>query len=790
MRNSDTLISSDMLISMVLAAFVAALPGTAAAQTKTAQLGGSLVTQVTVGTSVQIITDAISNAVSEVLNARPVIDREKVEGVNGVAVGAKADRMVTALSDGSVGLWDLNQGIEKTRLKGHSGPVKAVAVSENAGKIVSAGDDGAAQVWSLKSGKKLARFTSTGGAANGLALSFDGTFAATGHADGVVRQWDVSTGTEKRRFKTSGGAIGTVVLGTGDTIMAAGVADGTIWVWNVASGAKLASFKAHEGAVTGLTFITDGSRLASAGEDGRARVWNTASGAEITVMNAGTKATRTIAASHDGTRLASGGDDGIVRLFDVTTGQLVSTYEGHAGSISSVAFGKDDAVIHTASQDGTSRIFEREHGKELAQIVSSKEGWLVFNLDGDFDGEGDAIGALTWATDDQTFDLDQFAESHHEPGVLANAAAAIIPAKPTKPVLSVKFATPPIITIATPDEDTDSDEEEYEVEISAADLGGGIKEIRLYQNGKLIKTASENFDDKGETLDREFDVKLVPGKNEFRVVALSRDLIESRPAKVKVKYSGAERKSTLRLLTVGINKYRNPALNLNYGVPDADGIRAFFSKQPRRLFKDIKEYAVFDKGATKQGITQAVARLNESQPEDVVIVYLAGHGDTVDGKWYFLPYDVTYPEKEEEIRSKGISAEQINAWIEKIPAQKIIVLMDACKSGAALKKFRGFEDRKALSRLARTTGIHIVAAAGKAQFAVELKELGHGAFTYTLLEGLEGAADSRKDGTITVRELTNYIENRLPDLSEEKSGEAQFPVINSKGNDFPIAVGS
>ena len=81
----------------------------------------------------------------------------------------------------------------------------------------------------------------------------------------------------------------------------------------------------------------------------------------------------------------------------------------------------------------------------------------------------------------------------------------------------------------------------------------------------------------------------------------------------------------------------------------------------------------------------------------------------------------------------------------------------------------------------------MVAAAAKAQFAIELEELGHGAFTYTLLEGLEGKADRSGDGAITIRELMGYVEDRLPDLSEEAGGEPQFPVINSKGQDFPIA---
>ena len=127
----------------------------------------------------------------------------------------------------------------------------------------------------------------------------------------------------------------------------------------------------------------------------------------------------------------------------------------------------------------------------------------------------------------------------------------------------------------------------------------------------------------------------------------------------------------------------------------------------------------------------------------------------------------------------------------KIGAQKVLVLIDACKSGSAMLAFasRGVEDRKAMAQLARATGTHVVAASTKDQFAAEVKELGHGVFTYTLLEGLSGKADgSPKDGTVTVRELLTYVESRLPEISEQYKQQAQYPVVDSRGQDFPLAT--
>jgi WD40 repeat protein len=777
--------------------------------------GGTIVPSVTAGSMVQSITDALSSNVSEVLNAKPVIDREKVKVVTGIVIGraparttgktraldpseksgARGDRMVTAMADGSLGLWDMGSGRELARLRGgHEGAVNAIALSEEAGIIVSAGAGGASQVWRLASGKKLASFKpEQAGAAEGIVVSANGSLAITSYADGTVRLWNTESAEEVGHFKAFRSKIRAVALRSNDTLIVAGAANGKVSVWDVESGEKVLAFKGHKGAVTGIATLVNEERFATVGEDGRVRVWDMETGEEAHGFTAGTAPLRAVARDRSGKRLATGGDDGTVRLFTVDTGEALATLEGHDGTVSVVAFGKDDAVLHTAGVDGTSRIFDLAKGEELVQIVASEHGWAAFNKkDGSFTSEGGADEAVKWASDDVAVNMDQFSSSHLEPSLVSRAAAgAKPPAREGRPQLSVRFAMPPAIAFQTPDEDTSTDDSDFDLVVQAADLGGGIAEIRVYQNGRLVARRKLEEDDvEDEVIAPEFEVELLAGKNEFRVVGLSRDFIESRPAKITVSYSGAQRKSTLHLVTIGINKYRNPALNLNYGVPDANGINEFFKAQPLKLFKEVKIHALFDEDATRSAIEDVMEDLEDTEPQDVVVVYLAGHGDTIGEDWYFMPTEIAYPERPDHVREKGIKSSELDKWVANAPAQKVVMLMDSCKSGAALTTSRGFEERKALSRLARAAGIHVVAAASKSQFAIELESLGHGAFTYALLEGLAGKADRSGDGSITIRELTGYIEDRLPDISEEASGEPQFPVINSKGNDFPLAVGS
>ena len=748
---------------------------------------GSFIGSVTSGIVTGAISEAISQNITEILHARPVVDMDKVSKVNGVAVSVEADRMVTALDDGSIRLWSLSEGRELAKLDGHSGRTMGVAVSQGSGKMASLGEDGSVQIWRLDSGKKIARYAD-GPRAGSVALSKSGALFATGHQDGSVRIRDAASGKVQAALNTDGAPVRAIALGGGDALLVAGTENGKLFAWNLKTKQPLFSADAHDGGIATLAITGDGSRVVSGGKDGKIRVSDMATGDAATVIDAGGGAVQSVSLSSNSALVAAAGADGVLRVFDLATGSLAETYEGHGATITSVAFGKDDKVIHSASLDGTTRVFERKSGAELAQAVSTPDGWAVYNMEGEFDGAGDGLEAVAWTAKENKFDLDQFSESHYEPGLLSRASEGEKEKPEAKrPNLSVEFATPPIVAFWAPDEDVKSDSEDYKMTVQAGDLGGGIIEMRLYQNGRLVRTKDLSGNDDKE-ISEDFEVKLLNGENHFRLVALSRDRIESRPAKVTVTYTGEELKSNLHVVTIGINEYRNPALNLNYGVPDAEGIRKFYEGQPRKLFKEIKFYTLENRNATRANIKKLLTSLTNTAPDDVVIIYYAGHGETVDNDWYLIPTDLVYPEREDEIRAKGIKSEELQSWVNNIKANKVVMLMDACKSGAALKAFRGFSERKALSRLARSSGVYIVAAAAKDQFATELKQLGHGAFTYALLDGLRGGADYAKDDIINIRELTTYIGNRLPDLSEEVSGRPQFPVINSRGGDFPIAV--
>jgi uncharacterized caspase-like protein len=100
------------------------------------------------------------------------------------------------------------------------------------------------------------------------------------------------------------------------------------------------------------------------------------------------------------------------------------------------------------------------------------------------------------------------------------------------------------------------------------------------------------------------------------------------------------------------------------------------------------------------------------QPRDVFVFFLAGHGKTVDGKYYFLPRDFRY-EGEDSIIRKGVDQDRFQAWFARIPARKSILLYDTCESGSLTGDRvaqRSLERVVALEKMTRAMGRTVLSA--------------------------------------------------------------------------------
>jgi uncharacterized caspase-like protein len=274
--------------------------------------------------------------------------------------------------------------------------------------------------------------------------------------------------------------------------------------------------------------------------------------------------------------------------------------------------------------------------------------------------------------------------------------------------------------------------------------------------------------------------------------------VESAPADVVVTWGGPRAESALYVLAVGINDYVNPKYRLNYGRPDAEAFAKALATVGKKLFATVNTTLVVDGDASRARIEAAFDDIRKkAKPQDAFVFSYAGHGvmseaDPAPPAELYLPLvDVKqlYGDNEELARA-GMSSSRLRELATLVPAQKQLLVMDACQSGGAVESFsfRGAAEEKAMAQLARSAGVVVLAASQSEQLAAEVKQLGHGVFTYALLAGLQGAADLGHDGKITVKELEAYLNDEVPALTKKYRGTAQYPNSFAQGQDFPLAL--
>ena len=322
-----------------------------------------------------------------------------------------------------------------------------------------------------------------------------------------------------------------------------------------------------------------------------------------------------------------------------------------------------------------------------------------------------------------------------------------------------------------------------------------LKEFLIFQNGKNIikdKRALMLKKEKNKLAYYEFPISLTNGENEISIYAVNKNNIESAKQKISVFYQGKDliKKPNLYLVSIGINKYKNKKLNLNYAKADAEGFSKIFKKQ--KLFETILSYDLYDKEATRENVHKTLQKIADKiKPDDIFIMYYAGHGTNIENTFYLVTTENTRLYSEKHIKKNSVSYDDIKQYLSKISALKQVVMLDACQAGTALQGYgvRGAAEEKALAQLSRSTGVHIISATTSEQYATEFDELKHGVFTYAVLKGFSGKADTMPaDGKITIREIITYIENQIPELTEKYKGEAQYPITFSFGQDFPIIL--
>ena len=660
------------------------------------------------------------------------------------------------------------------------------------------------KVWELESGKCIKTLEGHGGHVTSVRFSPDGKYVASASYDETIKIWEISTG---MNIKTLTGHISDVqclayspngeYIASGSAekykYTASGSVDGTVKLWEVGTGECIKTLSGHTGSIYSICYSPDGAYLASGSSDGTIKLWEVESGKCVKTFDGDGDWEHAVSFSPDGKYLANGSDDKTIKLWEVESGKCIKTLTGHTERIRSVCYSPDGNRITSVSYDQTIKFWDASTGALLATTFNLKEGeeWLTYTPEGFFAGSEWATKNLVHIVDGmKTIGIDQMYDSLYRPDLVSAKLSGedISPyAQKVNFASLMQTGSAPVVTfLSLEDEVKDRD---VTIEFAIQNTGGGIGEVNLLLNGKNIRLAEKASSKTGETVHFSHTITLQNGKNTVELYAKNEaGKVESLHVSKTLNWQGSVKKPNLYIFTVAINKYRDRRLQLKYAVPDAEFILKGFSSQKKSLYQNIFTHHLFDDNVTRDGLKSSFEKLgDEVQADDVFVFYIAGHGITYDedGDYYYLPSNFRFTNSE-AIQQQGISKNDLTRYLSLIKAGKTLMLMDTCNAGSFLgNNTRGLSEQTAIDRLSRSTGHATIVASSDDQVAMEGYE-GHGIFTYILVEGLRGKADTDGDGFITLQELSAYTEEEVPRRSYEKWGYEQTPMRNLRRQDFPI----
>jgi hypothetical protein len=438
--------------------------------------------------------------------------------------------------------------------------------------------------------------------------------------------------------------------------------------------------------------------------------------------------------------------------------------------------------------------------------------WLAYDTNYRFDGTPGAIEKLYFVCGLEVVDLNQVKDSLYVPNLVQRIMnGENLDHLPKLSDLNICGVTP----LVEPIEEGNG---KYRYQITPR--SGGVGDIEVYLNGvvrqkenakNLILTEGKYLIEVDPELIKRYQV---PSERlNVKVIAkTANNSISSRGVVLELEQeeSSEYRKPSLHALMIGVDDYKDNNLDLNYAAKDANDLHRALEQSAKKLFNIDDTNRVFFynltvdrnakigtsgiKGETpdRPNILKTLEEIEKkSKPEDILLLFFAGHGEIVDKDQLLLLTTESTTSQFQGIRMREL-LEQLN----KIPAGKRVLILDACHSGAAINNMdlaqltgkrdvkdaeRQSQRLKELDKLASKSGFAIITASSSDQKALELPQYEHGLMTYALLNAMLNNKNSLDENNqLQLDKWLLATEEEVKKLNLNQSAERMVPVS------FPI----
>lgn len=519
-----------------------------------------------------------------------------------------------------------------------------------------------------------------------------------------------------------------------------------------------------------------------------------------------------------GRALISAGSDGQIAAYDTASGAFAGAFAsvaGHTDDVGSLAVAENAARLATGSADQTFRLWNTDTRDLIASFYVTETDWIVWTPQGYYLASPDGDRLIGWHVNqgrdrEARFVRARQMKSHlHSPEivkraiVLGDAAAAALEMRGRDDELSELLSRRPMeYNVRLLDEAPDqSGTLRLEISVRGVDQTAPDR-FSIHVNDRMVADVTDRgFEADGDGLRRIVEIPVVDGENEILVSGLDEQgFFVERGAFTFVNAATPAPKGKLYLAVIGVQDFPylptacgGRSCNLSFPVADAaEFLRAVSSKTApmfermevlalvsnAALEENTRWRAVFDElagGPTLEPDSRTVESelidfLDLPGPDDTVILFAAGHGLNIGEDYYLMAGDSRMQNADRWKRSSLVDWRRVQEAMDRAVGRRIMVL-DTCHAENA------YNPR--LEKDAADSRIIVLSATAANNTAAELTQLGHGVFTYALLQGLRGEAATDTAG-VRLFGLADYVSREVTRLTSDR--QVPFYHVGSSSN--------
>lgn len=385
----------------------------------------------------------------------------------------------------------------------------------------------------------------------------------------------------------------------------------------------------------------------------------------------------------------------------------------------------------------------------------------------------------------------------------------------------------PVVTVKT-EVPEKTGEKSLKLDFEASNSTGPLKELRVFNNGALVKTLTLKGKDgvPSRESDGEVEVDLASGENRLQLMAVSEEGFTSAFAEKRVECTAEPDSRRCFIAAVGVSEYNDPRFNLKFAAKDAEDMSKALAE--KALHRGYQPEVMVVKNAEVDAalVTKLREFLSKAGTDDEVMLFFAGHGLLDKNlEYHFARHDTDFDATE----NIGITFQELESLVDGIKPLRRTVLFDTCHSGEVEEEdkpqllamvggpsapaadsgvqvrgvaTRGMKVKELEPKLRHTDfveleslfpdsrrakGANILTSSSGSEFSMESDAWQNGLFTYAFLNALKDEkTDANGDKTVSFSEGAAAVQDKVKTLS----GGQQCPITRGVNREAEVTLAS